>query len=144
MASVLLGVSGGIAAYKAIDSLRALQRAGHDVHVVMTHGATRFVGASTFAALSGNSVGTTLFGDPEHPDYRHLTLARTTELMLVAPATANTIARMAAGLADDLLTSIYLAYTGPVLVAPAMNTRMWEHPSMIANLATLVARGVQR
>lgn len=142
MARVLLGVSGGIAAYKAIDSLRALQRAGHDVHVVMTRGATRFVGPATFAALSANPVGTTLFGDDERPDYRHLDLARGADLMLVAPATANTIARMAAGMADDLLTSAVLAFTGPVLVAPAMNTRMWNHPATVANLATLAARGV--
>lgn len=143
MARILLGVSGGIAAYKAIDSLRALQRAGHDVHVVMTRGATRFVGPATFAALSGNRVGTTLFGDNELPDYRHLDLARGADLLVVAPATANTLARMAAGLGDDLLTSAYLAFTGPVMVAPAMNTGMWEHPATIANLATLTSRGVR-
>ncbi len=142
MARVLLGVSGGIAAYKAIDSLRALQRAGHDVHVVMTRGATHFVGAPTFAALSGNHVGSELFGDVGRPDYRHLDLARGTDVMVVAPATANTIARMAAGLGDDLLTSTYLAYDGPVMVAPAMNTRMWEHPATVANIATLAGRGV--
>jgi phosphopantothenoylcysteine decarboxylase/phosphopantothenate--cysteine ligase len=139
---ILLGVTGGIAAYKAIDTVRALRRAGHDVHVVMTRAAERFVGAPSFAALSGNRVGTGLFGTGADPDYRHLELARAADLMLVAPASANTLARMAAGLADDLLTSCYLAFDGPVLVAPAMNTRMWEHPATVANLAALSARGV--
>jgi phosphopantothenoylcysteine decarboxylase/phosphopantothenate--cysteine ligase len=143
MPTVLLGVTGGIAAYKAIDTLRALRRAGHDVQVVMTQAAQRFVGAASFAALSGNRVGTGLFGSEDTPDYRHLDLARSSDLMLVAPASANTIGRMAAGLADDLLTSCYLAFDGPVLVAPAMNTRMWEHPATRANLATLAARGTE-
>lgn len=142
MPTILLGVTGGIAAYKAIDTLRALQRAGHEVQVVMTQAAQRFVGAASFAALSGNRVGAGLFSADDTPDYRHLDLARSSDLMLVAPASANTIARMAAGLADDLLTSCYLAFDGPVLVAPAMNTRMWDHPSTRANLATLTARGV--
>jgi phosphopantothenoylcysteine decarboxylase/phosphopantothenate--cysteine ligase len=142
MARILLGVSGGIAAYKAVDSLRALQRRGHDVHVVMTRGATRFVGAATFAALSGNRVGTTLFGNDELPDYRHLDLARGADVFVVAPATANTIARLAAGFGDDLLTSTYLAYAGPVLVAPAMNTRMWEHPATVTNIETIRSRGI--
>jgi phosphopantothenoylcysteine decarboxylase/phosphopantothenate--cysteine ligase len=143
MATILLGVTGGIAAYKAIDTVRALRRAGHEVQVVMTQAAQRFVGAASFAALSGNRVGAGLFGADDTPDYRHLELARSSDLMLVAPASANTIARMAAGLADDLLTSCYLAFDGPVLVAPAMNTRMWDHPSTRANLATLTARGVE-
>ena len=142
MPTILLGVTGGIAAYKAIDTLRALRRGGHEVQVVMTQAAQRFVGAASFAALSGNRVGAGLFGADDTPDYRHLDLARTSDLMLVAPASANTIGRMAAGLADDLLTSCYLAFDGPVLVAPAMNTRMWDHPATRANLATLSARGV--
>ena len=143
MATIVLGVTGGIAAYKAIDALRALRRDGHDVHVVMTKAAERFVGAPSFAALSGNRVGVGLFGDGPTPDYRHLELARAADLMLVAPASANTLARMAAGVADDLLTSCYLAYDGPVMVAPAMNTKMWEHPATVANIATLRSRGVQ-
>jgi phosphopantothenoylcysteine decarboxylase / phosphopantothenate---cysteine ligase len=142
MATILLGVTGGIAAYKAIDSVRALRRDGHDVHVVMTRAAQRFVGPASFAALSGNRVAAGLFATDDVPDYRHLDLARAADLMLVAPASANTIGRMAAGLADDLLTSCYIAYTGPVLVAPAMNTRMWEHAATRANIATLVGRGV--
>ena len=143
MATILLGVTGGIAAYKAIDTVRALGRAGHDVHVVMTRAAQRFVGPASFAALSGNRVAAGLFGNDDLPDYRHLDLARAADLMLVAPASANTIGRMAAGLADDLLTACYLAFTGPVLVAPAMNTRMWDHPATQANIATLVGRGVR-
>ncbi len=143
MATIVLGVTGGIAAYKAIDTVRALRRDGHDVHVVMTRAAQRFVGAASFAALSGNRVGTETFAEDDVPDYRHLDLARAADLVLVAPASANTIGRMAAGLADDLLTTVALAFTGPVLVAPAMNTRMWEHPATRANIATLVARGVQ-
>ena len=143
MATILLGVTGGIAAYKAIDAVRALRRSGHDVHVVMTRAAQRFVGPASFAALSGNKVGTALFGPDDQPDYRHLDLARIADVFLVAPASANTIARLANGQADDLLTSCHLAFTGPVLVAPAMNTRMWEHPATVANLATLTARGVR-
>ncbi len=143
MATILLGVTGGIAAYKAIDTVRALRRAGHDVHVVMTRAAQRFVGAASLAALSGNRVAAGLFGADDEPDYRHLDLARVADLMLVAPASANTLARMAAGLADDILTSCYVAFDGPVMVAPAMNTRMWEHPATRANLTTLAARGVE-
>ena len=141
MATILLGVTGGIAAYKAIDTVRALRRSGHDVHVVMTRAAQRFVGPASFAALSGNRVATGLFAADDVPDYRHLDLARAADVMLVAPASANTIGRMAAGLADDILTSCYIAFTGPVLVAPAMNTRMWEHQATRANIATLAERG---
>lgn len=141
MAEVLLGVSGGIAAYKAIDVLRLLRKDGHRVRVVMTRSAQRFVGPATFAALSGRDVGLSLFGDETAPDYRHLEYAREAEVMLIAPATANTIARLAHGIGDDLLSSVALAYPGPVMVAPAMNTRMWEHPATRANLATLEARG---
>jgi phosphopantothenoylcysteine decarboxylase / phosphopantothenate---cysteine ligase len=143
MAEVLLGVSGGIAAYKAIDVMRILQRGGHGVTVVMTRAARRFVGPATFAALSGRPVGLDLFGAEERPGYGHLDLARRADLMLVVPASANTLARMAAGLGDGLLGSAYLAFDGPVLVAPAMNTRMWTHPATAANLARLTARGVQ-
>jgi phosphopantothenoylcysteine decarboxylase/phosphopantothenate--cysteine ligase len=140
---VLLGVSGGIAAYKAVDVMRILQRRGHDVTVVMTRAARRFVGPATFAALSGRPVGTDLFGAEERPGYGHLDLARRADLMLVAPASANTVARMAAGLGDGLLGSAYLAFDGPVVIAPAMNTRMYLHPATADNLALLRARGVQ-
>lgn len=143
MAGILLGVTGGIAAYKAIDVLRMLQRRGHDVTVVMTHTSERFVGAATFAALSGNPVGTTMFGAPDAPGYNHLDVARGKDLYLIAPASANTIAHMAAGTAQGLLTSCYLAFEGPVLVAPAMNTRMYRHPATEENIARLAARGVE-
>ena len=137
VAEVLLGVSGGIAAYKSVDVLRILQRRGHGVTVVMTASAQRFVGPATFAALSGRPVGTRLFGPEDRAGYDHLELARGADLLLVAPASANTIARMAAGLGDGLLGSVHLAFDGPVLIAPAMNTRMYLHPATAANLATL-------
>ena len=143
MAEVLLGVSGGIAAYKAVDVMRTLQRGGHGVTVVMTGAARRFVGPATFAALSGRPVGIDLFGAEERPGYGHLELARRADLMLVVPASANTIARMAGGLADGLLGSVYLAFDGPVVIAPAMNTRMWTHPATARNLGLLVERGAQ-
>jgi phosphopantothenoylcysteine decarboxylase/phosphopantothenate--cysteine ligase len=143
MAEVLLGVSGGIAAYKAVDVMRSLQRRGHGVSVVMTRAARRFVGPATFAALSGRPVGVDLFGAEERPGYGHLDLARRADLMLVAPASANTVAKMAAGLGDGLLGSAYLAFDGPVVIAPAMNTRMYLHPATADNLALLRARGVQ-
>lgn len=143
MAEILLGVSGGVAAYKAIDVLRILQRRDHAVSVVMTDHAADFVGPATFSALSGRPVGRDLFGRPDEPGYDHLDHARRADVMLVCPATANTLARMAAGLADNLLTTSFLAFDGPVVVAPAMNTRMWENPATIANLATLADRGVR-
>ena len=142
MAEILLGVSGGIAAYKAVDVMRILQRRGHGVTVVMTRSAQRFVGPATFSALSGRPVGVDLFGAEERPGYGHLELARSHALTLVAPASANTVARMAAGLGDGLLGATLLAFEGPVVIAPAMNTRMYLHPATAANLATLRLRGV--
>lgn len=143
MPEILLGVSGGIAAYKAVDVMRILQRRGHGVTVVMTRSAQRFVGPATFSALSGRPVGVDLFGAEERPGYGHLELARSHDLALVAPASANTVARMAAGLGDGLLGATLLAFEGPVVIAPAMNTRMYLHPATAANLALLRARGVQ-
>ena len=143
MAEVLLGVTGGIAAYKALDVLRILQRRGHGVSVVMTRAASRFVGPASFAALSGRPVETELFGAAGDPRYRHLELTRAADLMLVAPASANTLARMAAGLGDGLLATCYLAFRGPVLVAPAMNTSMLTHPATRASLERLAAHGVE-
>jgi phosphopantothenoylcysteine decarboxylase/phosphopantothenate--cysteine ligase len=140
---VLLGVSGGIAAYKALDLLRILQRRGHGVTVVMTAGATRFVGPGSFAALSGRRVGLSAFEPAGAPGYPHLDLARAADVMVVAPASANTIARMAAGMADDLLTACYVAFDGPTLVAPAMNQSMFLHPATAENLARLGAHGVE-
>ncbi len=141
MAEILLGVSGGIAAYKAIDVMRILQRRGHGVTVVMTRSAQRFVGPATFSALSGRPVGVDLFGAEELPGYGHLELARSHDLALVAPASANTVARMASGLGDGLLGATLLAFEGPLVIAPAMNTRMYLHPATAANLALLRARG---
>ncbi len=132
MARILLGVTGGIAAYKACTLTRLLVRAGHDVFPLVTEGAERFVRAETFFALARKSPR----GDP----YPHLERA---DLLVVAPLTANTLARLAHGLADDLLTEAALAHVGAVLVAPAMNVRMWEHPATQANVATLRERGVE-
>ncbi len=142
MTTVVLGVTGGVAAYRAIDITRTLVHGGHRVHVVMTRAAERFVGAASFAALSGNPVGQRVMGPAQLPDYVHLDLGRAADVFLIAPATAHTLARMAHGFADDLLTAAVLAYDGPVVVAPAMNTRMWEHPATRANLATLRERGI--
>ena len=142
MAEILLGVTGGIAASKSLDVLRILQRHGHGVNVVMTHTAERFVGSASFAALSGREVGTALFGDAEQPGYHHLEMNDGMDLMLVAPASANTISQMATGAASSLLTSCYLAFRGPVVVAPAMNTSMWLHPATTRNIETLRADGV--
>ncbi|MGB1712336.1 MAG: bifunctional phosphopantothenoylcysteine decarboxylase/phosphopantothenate--cysteine ligase CoaBC [Miltoncostaeaceae bacterium] len=137
MAEILLGVTGGIAAYKSLDVLRILQRQGHGVSVVMTHTAERFVGSASFASLSGREVGTHLFGDSDQPGYHHLDVNDGKDLMLVAPASANTISQMASGAASSLLTSCYLAFRGPVVVAPAMNTSMWLHPATARNMETL-------
>jgi phosphopantothenoylcysteine decarboxylase/phosphopantothenate--cysteine ligase len=142
VAEILMGVTGGIAAYKSLDVLRILQRHGHGVSVVMTHTAERFVGSASFAALSGREVGTHLFGDAEQPGYHHLDVNDGKDLMLVAPASANTISQMAGGAASSLLTSCYLAFRGPVVVAPAMNTSMWLHPATARNIDRLRADGV--
>src|SRR6476469_2016897 len=132
MARVLLGVTGGIAAYKACELTRLLVRAGHDVVPLVTPGAEEFVTAKTFAALARR---------PAHEDlYPHLERA---DVLVVAPCTANTLAKLAHGLADNVLTEAALAHRGPLLVAPAMNTRMWEHPATQANLALVVSRGVE-
>ena len=132
MARILLGVTGGIAAYKACSLLRLLVREGHDVLPLVSSGAARFVAPETFFALARKPAST----DP----YPHLERA---DLLIVAPLTANTLARLAHGLADDVLTEAALAHAGPVLVAPAMNTRMWEHPATQANVEILRARGVR-
>src|SRR5258708_35008854 len=130
MARILLGVSGGIAAYKACELCRLLVKAGHDVVPLVTSGAERFVTAQTFRALARRP--------PAEDVYLHLTRA---DLLLVAPCTANTLAKLAHGLADNVLTEAALAHRGPTLVAPAMNPRMWSHPATRANAETLRARG---
>src|SRR2546423_3900226 len=132
MARVLVGVSGGIAAYKACELVRLLVRAGHEVVPLVTPGAERFVSAETFHALAGRA--------PTRELYPHLERA---DLLVVAPLTANTLAKLAHGLADNVLTEAALAHRGPTLVAPAMNTRMWSHPATQANVALLHERGVE-
>jgi phosphopantothenoylcysteine decarboxylase/phosphopantothenate--cysteine ligase len=132
MARVLLGVTGGIAAYKACELTRLLVKAGHEVIPLVTRGADRFVRRETFAALARRS--------PKEDLYPHLNRA---DLLVIAPLTANTMAKLAYGLADDVLTEAALAHHGPVLVAPAMNPRMWAHPATQANAATLRERGVE-
>jgi phosphopantothenoylcysteine decarboxylase/phosphopantothenate--cysteine ligase len=138
---VLLGVSGGIAAYKAAELARELMRAGAEVQPLLTASGERMVSRATFAALTGRPVPASVWDDPAAVE--HVGLARWGQVLVVAPATAHTLARMAAGLADDLLTNVALAFGGPVVVAPAMHTEMWEHPATQANLATLTGRGVR-
>jgi phosphopantothenoylcysteine decarboxylase / phosphopantothenate---cysteine ligase len=138
---VVLGVSGGIAAYKAVEICRRLVDAGVHVTPVLTHDATRFVGALTFSALASEPAQLSLW-DQASP-IPHTTLGQSADLVVVAPATAHTIARYAAGLSDDLLMATLLATRAPVMVCPAMHTEMWEHPSVRDNLATLERRGVE-
>jgi len=155
VARVLIGVSGGIAAYKAVELARLATLAGHGVRVVMTRSAQRFVGAETFAGITGAPV---LFEEfdpdpargaypgepaPEHDPISHLALAENAEVVVVAPASANTIAKLAAGICDSMLTTSFLAATAPRLVAPAMNARMWEDAATQANVALLRERGVE-
>lgn len=139
---ILLGVTGGIAAYKACDLVRRLRERGHEVQVVMTASAQRFVSAMTFSVLSGRKVGTSLFDDDD-PQIDHIRLARWPDLIVVAPATAHSLARFALGLADDLLSTIVLASEPgvPLVVAPAMNTRMWENPAVRRNVELLSQSG---
>src|SRR5215212_5555775 len=140
---VALGVSGGIAAYKAAEILRGLQRAGCSVRVAMTKRACEFITPLTFRALSGSHVIVDDYA-PDNPDpIAHITFSQTIELLVVAPATADIIAKFANGIADDFLSTTYLASTAPVLVAPAMNTTMLLHPATRRNLSRLRADGVR-
>jgi phosphopantothenoylcysteine decarboxylase / phosphopantothenate---cysteine ligase len=136
---VLLGVTGSIAAYKAGLLARLLVDAGADVRVILTHSAERFVGADTFAALTGNPVETSLWDNPG--EVVHVHLAHDIDVAVVAPATANVIAKLATGIADDLLTSTLLETNSPLIIAPAMHTGMWQHPATTANAALLAERG---
>ncbi len=138
-----LGVSGGIGAYKAVEVVRGLQKRGHDVAAIMTRSARRFVGEVTFEAITRRPVITDQFARGANADIEHIALATDISLLLVAPATANIIGKLAHGIADDFLTSLYLATRAPVLLAPAMNTNMLEHAAVQANLATLASRGVR-
>jgi phosphopantothenoylcysteine decarboxylase/phosphopantothenate--cysteine ligase len=143
---IVVGVGGGIAAYKAAELVRALGQRGHDVQVVMTKPAQEFIQPLTFAALTGRKVITGLFSQDNSQDtlasaVEHIAVAKENELLVVAPATADLLAKFAGGLADDFLTTLYLAFTGTVVLSPAMNTAMWEHPATQANVATLLRRG---
>jgi phosphopantothenoylcysteine decarboxylase / phosphopantothenate---cysteine ligase len=155
MARVLLGVTGGIAAYKALELTRLATKAGHSVRVIQTEASTRFVGTASFSAITGAPVLVTEWepdplrgafpGDPapEHAPLSHLALVERADLYVIAPASANTIAKLAGGHADNLLTAAALAHRKPLLVAPAMNDAMYEHPATRANLETLRSRGVE-
>src|SRR5260370_19642839 len=146
---VTLGVAGGVAAYKAAELVRRLQQDGFSVEVVMTGGAREFVTPLTFAALSGQKVITDLFGDPSggganlESAIEHIAVAQRTDLLLIAPATADIIAKFARGIADDFLTTLYLASTAAAVGAPAMNVNMWNHAATQENVETLRARGVK-
>src|SRR3954447_4895988 len=154
MARILLGVSGGIAAYKALEVIRLATAAGHSVRVVQTPASQNFVGAASFSALSGAPVLVSEFERdplrgtfpgqplPDHDPASHLELVRNADVFLIAPASANTIAKLAHGLADNLLSSAALAARCPLVVAPAMNDAMWEHPATQANITVLRDRGV--
>src|SRR3954468_7062953 len=140
---IALGVTGGIGAYKAVEVARGLQKRGHDVVAIMTRSARRFVGEVTFEAITRRPVITDQFARGMNADIEHIALATDASLLLVAPATANAIGKFANGIADDFLTSLYLATRAPVLMAPAMNTNMLEHAAVQRNLQTLASRGVR-
>ena len=139
---ILLCVCGGIAAYKAVELVRRLREAGAEVQVAMTANALRFVGAPSFQAVSGRPVRSALWDEAAEAAMGHIELARWAEQVLIAPATANSIAKLAHGLADDLVSTLCLATTARIAIAPAMNNRMWAHPATQANVAVLRARGV--
>ena len=139
----MVGVTGGIAAYKSAALVRLFSEAGHSVQVVATNNAFKFIGKSTLEALSGNSISVVdpdLFTDVEQ--VKHIAVAKSADLIVVAPATASFLAKMASGIADDLLTTTVLAATCPVVVAPAMHTEMWENKATVSNIETLKNRGV--
>jgi phosphopantothenoylcysteine decarboxylase/phosphopantothenate--cysteine ligase len=143
MSLIALGVTGGIGAYKAVEIARGLQKRGHEVVAVMTHSATRFVGAVTFEAITRRRVITDQFEGGMNADIEHIALASTIDLLLIAPATANIIGKLANGIADDFLATLYTATRAPLLIAPAMNTLMFEHAAVRKNLETLASRGAR-
>jgi phosphopantothenoylcysteine decarboxylase/phosphopantothenate--cysteine ligase len=140
---ILVGVTGGIAAYKIADLVRALKREGALVRVVMTENATRFVAPLTFETLSGNPVSLSMWERRSESATEHIDLARWANTFVIAPATANVIATLALGLADDLLSTTALATEAPLIVAPSMNATMWRHPAVLQNVETLVSRGAR-
>ena len=139
---VALGVSGGISVYKAVEVMRGLQKRGVDVQVVMTKNAARMVTPLTFQALSGHPVVCDMWSDTDDPEIKHIQISQSVDLLLVAPATANILAKFANGIADDFLSTMYISTTVPVLVAPAMNVEMWAHPATQDNVRRLRQRGV--
>lgn len=139
---VALGVTGCIAAYKAVEVMRGLQKRGASVRVAMTRHATEFVGPLTFQAISGLPVIVDMFAATDDPEIKHIQVAQSIDLLLVAPATANTLAKFANGIADDFLSTLYVSTTAPVMVAPAMNVEMWAHPATRENVRRLKERGV--
>lgn len=143
MSLIALGVTGGISAYKSVEVCRGLQKRGHDVVAVMTRSATRFVGPVTFEAITRREVITSQWKPGANADIEHIAIASDIALLLVAPCTANVIGKFANGIADDFLSSLYLATEAPVLIAPAMNTNMLAHPAVRKNLDVLAARGVR-
>lgn len=142
-AKIVLGVSAGIAVYKAVEILRLMVKEGADVRVVMSANAGKFVTPLTFEALSGNPVYHTLFDSQNSADIEHIRVAENADLLVVAPATASMLGKMAHGLADDALSNLHLAFKGKVLIAPAMNEGMWEHPAVKRNIEILKSRGVE-
>lgn len=141
--NILVGVTGSIAAFKAADLVSKLTRAGHEAHVVMTANATKFVAPLTFRTLSRHEVTIDIFDEEDEWKPTHIGLADAADLLLIAPATANILAKLATGLADDALSTIALATPAPILVAPAMNGKMWLHPATQANVKVLKSRGVR-
>ena len=139
--TIILGITGGIAAYKAADVCSSLVKKGATVHVVMTENATKFVGPATFRALTGNQVITGLWDEPEEYEIAHVSLPEKADAFLIAPATANIIGKIASGIADDMLTTMVMASSIPVILAPAMNVRMWENPIVKANVERLASLG---
>src|SRR5437867_5470746 len=143
MSLIGLGVTGGIGAYKAVEVARGLQKRGHDVVAVMTHAATRFVGPVTFEAITRRHVITDQFARGMNADIEHIALASSIDLLLIAPATANIIGKLANGIADDFLATLYTATRAPVLIAPAMNSQMFANAAVMRNMETLASRGVR-
>src|SRR3954465_1074223 len=139
---IALGVTGGIGAYKAVEVARGLQKRGHDVVAIMTSTATKFVGRITFEAITRRPVITDQFEPGANADIEHIALASTIDLLLVAPATANIIGKFANGIADDFLSTLFIATRAPVLPAPAMNTQMFSRPAVVRNLEILTSHGV--
>lgn len=143
MNNILLAITGGIAAYKSASLARLLVKYGHNVQVIMTKGATAFISPLTLQALTGNAVHTQLLDETAEAGMGHIQLAKWADLLIIAPASANTLARLSMGMADDLLTTVCLATTAPILVAPAMNQQMWANPAVILNTQTLTDLGYQ-